>query len=598
MREGVELRRFTGLAACILAVVTASPVLAAPQPSTAKPAEAAAPKPSLQSHRLSQPPVIDAVLDDEPGTRRRRNGRVAVLQSAAREKIPQKTRRGSDTMPNYLYFAFQCDDPDPSAIKTSITRRDNIWSDDWVGHQPRRAGDRSAVLSHDGQSQRRAARHAQQRVGRRRPIAGLRLGQRRPQERQGLRGRDARAAADDSLQGRPGRAHGHPVLAPRQPRRRVGRVATARTWQVGVREARAAGFGELRPRLIREIIPSTTYARARAAGRAVALGARGQSRGLRHQRQVRHHVDRHARRDGQSRLQPGRERRVPGRGEPAIPELLLREASILHGGRRDLHARRAGERQQPPGRGPHPQDRRSRVRREGHGSLGRWAFGALSALDQSPGRNLPEGHLDTGKDRLFNIAVRSTASDPSDYVGGIAIDTEFAGGYNRVAGADLSWRVNSTQRLSGFALGSTTRDPACDGVARRHRRAGRATNTTRAARVIGYARALRLRISRWTPRSSTASASRAGGATRNTVSIRRRRSRGCCASRRSRSLRAARTGTPAAANCCRSPACGSGSAGREIRARRSLRRLRALGRSAVRPRAPPLHAATSSSIAG
>ena len=34
---------------------------------------------------------------------------------------------------DYLYFAFQCDDPEPSGIKTSITRRDNIWSDDWVG---------------------------------------------------------------------------------------------------------------------------------------------------------------------------------------------------------------------------------------------------------------------------------------------------------------------------------------------------------------------------------------------------------------------------------------------------------------------------------
>ena len=32
-----------------------------------------------------------------------------------------------------MYFAFRCDDPDPSGIKTSITKRDNIWSDDWVG---------------------------------------------------------------------------------------------------------------------------------------------------------------------------------------------------------------------------------------------------------------------------------------------------------------------------------------------------------------------------------------------------------------------------------------------------------------------------------
>ena len=34
---------------------------------------------------------------------------------------------------HYFYFAFKCDDPDPSAIKTSISRRDNIGGDDWVG---------------------------------------------------------------------------------------------------------------------------------------------------------------------------------------------------------------------------------------------------------------------------------------------------------------------------------------------------------------------------------------------------------------------------------------------------------------------------------
>ena len=30
---------------------------------------------------------------------------------------------------------------------------------------------------------------------------------------------------------------------------------------------------------------------------------------------------------------------------------------------------------------------------------------------------------------------------PSNYVGSLLVDTEFAGGYNRVIGADTSWRV-------------------------------------------------------------------------------------------------------------------------------------------------------------
>jgi hypothetical protein len=44
-------------------------------------------------------------------------------------------------------------------------------------------------------------------------------------------------------------------------------------------------------------------------------------------------------------------------------------------------------------------------------------------------------------------------------VGGVVLDAEFAGGFNRVLGADVSWRVNSTQRLSGFLLASDTRAP-------------------------------------------------------------------------------------------------------------------------------------------
>ena len=32
-----------------------------------------------------------------------------------------------------LYFAFRCTDPEPGKIKTSVTQRDNIFNDDWVG---------------------------------------------------------------------------------------------------------------------------------------------------------------------------------------------------------------------------------------------------------------------------------------------------------------------------------------------------------------------------------------------------------------------------------------------------------------------------------
>src|SRR6188768_2025082 len=119
--------------AAILSLATAL-VPAAAQDVSAQPRDGARARPALQSRRITQPPIIDGVLDDDAW----REGPVDTgdwlsYNPLYGTSIPQKTKVwiGHDT--NYLYFAFQCDDPDPSGVKTSITRRDNIWSDDWVG---------------------------------------------------------------------------------------------------------------------------------------------------------------------------------------------------------------------------------------------------------------------------------------------------------------------------------------------------------------------------------------------------------------------------------------------------------------------------------
>ena len=89
---------------------------------------------TLRSHRVAQPPVIDGVLDDDAW----REGPVETGEWLSYNplhgsKVPQQTQVWIAHDSNYLYFAFQCSDPEPDRIKTSITRRDNIWADDWVG---------------------------------------------------------------------------------------------------------------------------------------------------------------------------------------------------------------------------------------------------------------------------------------------------------------------------------------------------------------------------------------------------------------------------------------------------------------------------------
>src|ERR687892_416991 len=91
-------------------------------------------RPNLEAVRVTSPPAIDGLLDDEAWRGEAQpTGEWLSYNPLHGNKIPQQTRVWIAYDARFIYFAFQCDDPEPSRIKTSITRRDNIWSDDWVG---------------------------------------------------------------------------------------------------------------------------------------------------------------------------------------------------------------------------------------------------------------------------------------------------------------------------------------------------------------------------------------------------------------------------------------------------------------------------------
>ena len=91
-------------------------------------------RPALRPQRASQPPIIDGVLDDDVWRNQPlETGDFLTYNPLHGEKIKQQTQVWMTYDESFIYFAFQCDDPERSGIKTSITRRDNIWSDDWVG---------------------------------------------------------------------------------------------------------------------------------------------------------------------------------------------------------------------------------------------------------------------------------------------------------------------------------------------------------------------------------------------------------------------------------------------------------------------------------
>jgi hypothetical protein len=90
--------------------------------------------PPLTPLRASAAPVIDGTLDDAvwqgPELPTGAWGSYNPLHG---EGIPQRTHVWIAYDDRFLYFAFRCDDPEPRRVKTSISRRDNVWSDDWVG---------------------------------------------------------------------------------------------------------------------------------------------------------------------------------------------------------------------------------------------------------------------------------------------------------------------------------------------------------------------------------------------------------------------------------------------------------------------------------
>jgi uncharacterized protein DUF5916 len=90
--------------------------------------------PDLHARRVSLPPKIDGVLDDEAwsseplplGTWKSYN---PMRGEAAAEQTFVWIAYDSEA----IYFAFRCLDSQPERIRTTISRRDSAFSDDWVG---------------------------------------------------------------------------------------------------------------------------------------------------------------------------------------------------------------------------------------------------------------------------------------------------------------------------------------------------------------------------------------------------------------------------------------------------------------------------------
>jgi hypothetical protein len=90
------------------------------------------------------------------------------------------------------------------------------------------------------------------------------------------------------------------------------------------------------------------------------------------------------------------------------------------------------------------------------GTAGKFTFGVLNASDASPTDIGNRGAAVVGKEKVFNVGRVTYGLGQSNYFGGILVDTEHAGRSNRIAGGDLSVRFKARQNVSATFLESRT----------------------------------------------------------------------------------------------------------------------------------------------
>jgi hypothetical protein len=90
-------------------------------------------KAPLRATHITAPPKLDGVLDDEAWAGAPLSlGPWMSYNPMRGEAESQRTNVWIAYDDSAIYFAFKCFDSEPSKIRTTISRRDDAWSDDWV----------------------------------------------------------------------------------------------------------------------------------------------------------------------------------------------------------------------------------------------------------------------------------------------------------------------------------------------------------------------------------------------------------------------------------------------------------------------------------
>ena len=412
----------------------------------------------LRATRLSQAPVIDGALDDAAWSGAPLPTEKWLSYNPLHgDSIPQQTSVWVAYDADAMYFAFKCDDPEPGRIKTSITRRDNIWSDDWVGLSLDALGTGQSsyhlmvnpsgiqldMINTPAGFEDTSPDWVWQSAGRM-TDTGYAVEIRLPLQTIRFKG-----GADIQMG----------ILF----WRRVSRTGVSVAWPalepgkwVFQKHAKLA-LADIKARPTREVIPSATFSRAQERATPTAWGSADDDGdvGLSAKWGVSSTVTLDATLNPDfsqvesDAFQVEINQRFPvffsekrpffmeGAGIFNLAGNAQGDSSMLYA----VHTRRIVD----PIFGA-----------KLTGSLRRVTFGTLTAVDQGPGRNVDTLDPVSGKNQLFQIARAQLSLNAGSFAGAMATLTELAGRTNATVGADLSLNFKGANKVNGFVLASNT----------------------------------------------------------------------------------------------------------------------------------------------
>lgn len=456
----------------MLALLALSAALSAPPVQDAT-RSAPATRPAIAATRIVTPPRVDGLLDDaawagEPVS----TGEWRSYNPLYGDGVPQRTRVWVAYDADALYFAFQCDDPDPSGIKTSVARRDNFGADDWVGvsldalgtgqlsyHMMVNPSGVQLDLLNSAAGQEDWTVDWVWESGGRLTATGYDVEIRLPlRSIRFTSGQDVRMG----------------LLF----WRRVSRLGMSVAWpsiEPGrwVFETHAAlDLSAVEPRLPRDVTPSVTLS---GRQRRAPEGSWGAFSGV-------------ADTGVSAKVGVSSTVTIDATANPDFSQVesdayqveVSQRFPVFFSERRPFFMEGAGIFRLAGSGGDNSLQAAVHTRRivspvvglKLTGSIGRTTVAALSAVDETPGS--AGGALGASASRVFTVGRVQYGLGPNTYIGAVVADVEDRPGHNRVIGGDVSLRLSPSQRLNGHWLTSHTQ------------RAGAASATTSLGANVGY----------------------------------------------------------------------------------------------------------------